>query len=52
MVKVRHEVGENDVLKKLGRNGSQGHGSVVYRQMFVPHFEDRCYVGVFPIFWQ
>ena len=52
MVKVGPEVGENDVLKKLGRNGSQGHGSVVSRQMFVPHFEDRSYVGVFPVFWQ
>ena len=40
-----HEVGENDVLKKLERNGSQEHGSVVVRQMFVPLFEDRCYVS-------
>ena len=40
------------MLKKLGRNRGQGHGLVVLRQMSVPLFEDRYYVGVSPVCWQ
>ena len=51
MAKVGHEVGDDGVLKKLGRNGGQGHESIIFLQMFVPLFEDRCCVGVSPVFW-